>query len=315
MFRPWLHLDEENKIDSFKTVDRDLWTSNPIKAAKVAWNKRDYKWIVAAAPYSAIIVFYLAVSLLGKKTVFYTSYPEWQEPTNREIPLLRILIRKLWKIYLDHENTTIVTVTTTSKKSLENQTGAEVDQIIPHSCDTSTFKNRKETKDKQVLFVGKLIEKKRIDIVLELAQNNPEIDFKICGKGPLEERVMNVEESIDNLEYEGFVKDDGRLSSIYSESSLLILPSKQEYFGCVVIESLACGTPVLSTSNAGPKDIITSECGFLAKGEYSDFQEKLRLAMNEKDLQKLGKNGGRRVKDKYGLAIVAGRWQKILESI
>ena len=43
------------------------------------------------------------------------------------------------------------------------------------------------------------------------------------------------------------------------EADLLVLSSQAETFGCVLIEALACGKPVVSTRSGGPEDIITAD--------------------------------------------------------
>jgi glycosyltransferase involved in cell wall biosynthesis len=53
----------------------------------------------------------------------------------------------------------------------------------------------------------------------------------------------------------------GSLESLpreYSRAAVTVLPSYDEAFGMVVTESLACGTPVICSSHAGPGEIITS---------------------------------------------------------
>ena len=64
----------------------------------------------------------------------------------------------------------------------------------------------------------------------------------------------------------GHLKDDISLSIAYSASDVFAAPSLQEGFGKTIIESMACGTPVVAFDYSGPKDIIDHKVnGFLAK--------------------------------------------------
>jgi glycosyltransferase involved in cell wall biosynthesis len=51
------------------------------------------------------------------------------------------------------------------------------------------------------------------------------------------------------------------------KSALLVLPSRAESFGAVLVEALACGTPVVATRCGGPEDIVSDEVGTLVPPE------------------------------------------------
>jgi glycosyltransferase involved in cell wall biosynthesis len=51
------------------------------------------------------------------------------------------------------------------------------------------------------------------------------------------------------------------------QSAVLVLPSRRETFGSVLVEALACGTPVVASRCGGPEDIVTPEVGRLVEPE------------------------------------------------
>ena len=58
------------------------------------------------------------------------------------------------------------------------------------------------------------------------------------------------------VEHLGSISDAERLRSLYAESSVLISTSERESFGQTILESLACGTPVIARDSGGPADIV-----------------------------------------------------------
>jgi len=62
---------------------------------------------------------------------------------------------------------------------------------------------------------------------------------------------------------------DAELRNLYSQADCLVMPSLAEGFGLPALESLACGTPVLTTSFGGQTDFITNDNGWLIKGTLS----------------------------------------------
>lgn len=71
----------------------------------------------------------------------------------------------------------------------------------------------------------------------------------------------------------GSVEDDRTLAALYAGADLTVMPSLEEAFGKVAMESLACGTPVVCFDSSGPADIIDHRVnGYLARhGDVEDL--------------------------------------------
>mgnify|MGYP000085116280 CR=1 FL=1 len=64
----------------------------------------------------------------------------------------------------------------------------------------------------------------------------------------------------------GYLNDEESLAMLYSSADLVIVPSRQESFSQVCLESISCGTPVVAFDYSGPRDIIQHQTnGYLAK--------------------------------------------------
>jgi glycosyltransferase involved in cell wall biosynthesis len=55
------------------------------------------------------------------------------------------------------------------------------------------------------------------------------------------------------------------LASYYAGADVFVFPSRTDTFGLVIVEALACGTPVAAFPVPGPVDIVTEKCGALSE--------------------------------------------------
>lgn len=118
----------------------------------------------------------------------------------------------------------------------------------------------KQSKDKYVLYFGRLSEEKGLDIFLEVCKALPEIPFVIAGSGPMEEQCKN----IPNVDFVGF-KVGEELNQLIADAYISVYPSIW-YENCPlsVLESEMLGTPVLASKLGGiPELILENETGVL----------------------------------------------------
>lgn len=115
-----------------------------------------------------------------------------------------------------------------------------------------------------VLFIGRLIEEKGIIELLEAAKVwNKSIILVIIGSGPLDNYIKKQKAAYDHLIFLGRITND-QLPIYYSAADLLIVPSvHEEGFGRVILESLACGTPVVGSNRGAVPEAMDETVGEL----------------------------------------------------
>lgn len=113
--------------------------------------------------------------------------------------------------------------------------------------------------------------RKGLDILIQAVSMIKErvIIVHIGGSGALLEKF--IQQSRDAGIYEkckfyGEVSND-RLQEFYDRLDAFVLASRDETFGVVIVEAMACGLPVIATDCGGPGEIITKETGLLIEKE------------------------------------------------
>jgi glycosyltransferase involved in cell wall biosynthesis len=75
--------------------------------------------------------------------------------------------------------------------------------------------------------------------------------------------------------------DREKIAEFFSKADLLVLPSRYETFGVVLIEAMACGIPVIATRCGGPEDIVTEATGLLIEKDNVGELTSALLYMSE----------------------------------
>jgi glycosyltransferase involved in cell wall biosynthesis len=153
-----------------------------------------------------------------------------------------------------------------------------------------------------VLFAGRLIREKRVDLLLKalaIAKTNaPTISCVIIGDGPERRSLEGLTAKLglnDNVDFMGFVDQDG-LTAQMKSSKVLVLPSVREGFGLVIVEANACMLPVISISHemSAVRELIEDGVnGFLISNFSPDqiAEAVLKIVQDDELRNKLAENG------------------------
>jgi len=142
--------------------------------------------------------------------------------------------------------------------------GRFYDTVIPNYFDPNDFPLVENKKD-YFLFVGRMIHRKGIKIIEEMARRMPDTKFIMAGQGGKQEKgkiVCNECTLVgDNLEYIGTIDVEQR-GKLMSEARALIVPTLYVGpFEGVHVEAMLCGTPVITTDFGVFTETVTPEVG------------------------------------------------------
>ena len=223
------------------------------------------------------------------------------------IPFMpRVLLKATarWLTRKQCNRVTSVIVPSTAMQKVLTDYGVHADiQIIPTGLDlklyksdpSSDFRQRYDLGDDKpmILHVGRIAHEKNISFLLRvishLKQQLGEFVFVIAGEGPAlnsikdEARRLKVD---DCVRFIGYLDRQTELMQCYAAADLFIFASRTETQGLVLLESMAMGTPVVSTAEMGTKDILTPRRGCLiADEDIEDFCDKIIDVLQNKILR------------------------------
>jgi glycosyltransferase involved in cell wall biosynthesis len=116
----------------------------------------------------------------------------------------------------------------------------------------------------------------------------------------------------------GKVSNDRMLSTIYSAADVFVIPSLQESFGQTVIESLACGTPVVGFASGGIVDMVRpGQTGWLAEtGNTNSLRDAIVAALSDDQARARMSHNCRRVAlEEYSIETQASAYLKLYETL
>jgi glycosyltransferase involved in cell wall biosynthesis len=176
-----------------------------------------------------------------------------------------------------------IAVSQSVRRSIAHFTGeSERLRVIPVGVDMDVFtplSAGQQPDSNSVLYVGRIHETKGVDVLLHamrlLVDRRPAVRLSLIGGSfypqwrEQEERLRRLSEELGLTQHVRFlgIKPPDQVAEAMRRSTLLVLPSRRETLGAVLIEALACGTPVVATRCGGPEDVVTEAVGRLVPKE------------------------------------------------
>ncbi|WP_345976370.1 glycosyltransferase family 4 protein [Sulfurimonas sp. HSL3-7] len=192
---------------------------------------------------------------------------------------------------------------------------------LPNPIDTKTFmpSDRAQArehwnlpKDKKLVLFGAMapagdINKGFIELkqaLHNLSANN--IELVIFGNS----EPQHTPEFDFRAHYIGHLDDDVALSTLYSACDVMVVPSLQENLSNVIMESLACATPVVAFDVGGNSDMIEHrKNGYLAIPlDTDDLTHGIEWVLNTPDYDELSKNAEAKIAKEFDSVVVAQKY-------
>jgi glycosyltransferase involved in cell wall biosynthesis len=171
-----------------------------------------------------------------------------------------------------------------------------------------------------VLFSGRLAPEKRVDQLIRLwptvRRAHPDALLLILGTGSEEETLKRMAAEVGTgIQFAGRVDD---VVPYLQASDVFVLPSVAEGLSIAVLEALAVGMAVVVSDVGGNSDIITHGThGLLIPADDEDTLADALVGVlgDEKERERLGRNGRERVEETYTLQVMARRLRESYERV
>ena len=150
-----------------------------------------------------------------------------------------------------HRPAAATLVTTESHRRELHDWGLERLVVWGRGVDTNLFtpKPRVANNEPVLLYVGRVAVEKNLEAFLSLKVRGHKV---VVGDGPQREALQRQYPAVI---WRGYLQGQG-LAKAYTEADVLVFPSLTDTFGLVMLEAMACGTPVAAFPVTGPRDVI-----------------------------------------------------------
>lgn len=141
----------------------------------------------------------------------------------------------------------------------------------------------------RVLFVGTITYRKGVDLLLQTFRNLALPNAELTLVGPISDGKDLLAQCTDTIRHVPFLHHD-ELVHYYQQADVFVFPSYLDSWAQVVLEAMACGTPVIVTENTGAKDAVAKGGGFIVPtGDERALAEKIKYFYDDRtDVERLG---------------------------
>jgi len=164
-----------------------------------------------------------------------------------------------------------------------------------------------------ILFMGRLCKEKGLDVLIRALPKIIQIVgptlLIVAGSGNDQKNLVDLvkEEKLEDLvRFLGFLSGEKK-EAILQRSSLVVVPSRYESFGIILLEAMAYGKPVVASRIGGIPEIVRDrETGLLFEvGDVTGLADRIIELIEKPDLRKKIGDAGRKLAERYSWSVIA----------
>ncbi len=160
------------------------------------------------------------------------------------------------------------------------------------------------------LSYGRMVHKKGFHLLIEaflgLSRRGLEARLIVGGEGPDMPFLANLVNKLGlgaKVRFPGWVAD---VSALHAQADFFVLPSLDEPFGIVLLEAMACSTPIIASRTQGPLEVLSEDTALLVNiGDAEGLEAAMVQALTRpQSMQVLSAAAARRFQEHYAASVV-----------
>jgi glycosyltransferase involved in cell wall biosynthesis len=222
---------------------------------------------------------------------------------------------------VEHQIAKAIVVASSFTKSTLVENGISPDKIMlnPYGVDLQRFSiQHRSQRDRpfRFLFAGLVCARKGIPLLLQAWSALNPVEAELWIAGPITPVAASRISSKGNVKILGKVPNP-ELAKVMADSDVFVLPSYFEGFGLVLLEAMAAGLPVLTTTATAGPDILSEDIdGFVIEpGDLDALVSRIKFCLANRDqIISMGASA-RQTAERFSWDAYGERWQQILEKV
>ena len=210
-----------------------------------------------------------------KKNAFFIESSYFESATNGLKGLIkRLFVSRLFKVYASGKSQRRITDELGFKGKIVLTKGVGVFNYIPQP----NYIPRSEVKN--FFYVGRFVEVNNLKFLISVFNGLLQYNLYLAGFGEQEEELKAMAK--ENIHFMGAIENK-KLTAIYQQMDVFVLPSKIEPWGLVVEEALNNGLPVIVSNRVGCAEEIINESNGLIF-QYNNPEDLTRVILKMSDI-------------------------------
>lgn len=261
--------------------------------------------------------------LFGKKVVVTVHALDWQRSKWNGFAKYFLRFGEWASVRFPHVT---IAVGPEIKEYLEERYGRPV-TYIPNGADRQqmvapvTLEERGLVPGRFVLFVGRMVPEKGVHLLVEAFRSLPDsIDAQLALTGPIwyeteyHARLTSIIEGDERVKFVGRAEDD-LLAELYSSCACFVLPSDVEGMSLSLLEAMAFGCAIVTSSIPPNKNLIEDAGLVFAAGNVDELRDRLVEVLTDDDLAAMIKARAKERSKTFDWDVIADAWADVYDGL